>query len=197
MLFALRIQRRWVRVAPAVLISLLWAGPSFAGAGVLYGGRDDKAGAPVAGAETTDPGSSPGTGAIAADAAKLGGVRTYGGVNLGQGVSLEAAQTRPFGDASKPAAEALSVVGKAKLPVSDSLSITGKMGLQYQQSSLFPGGAGAGDSSSPSPVYGVGLAYQTAGRVELRAESERVSARPGDPKSLTGDSFLLGARVRF
>jgi hypothetical protein len=197
MLFALQTQeKRWARWAPALLISLLWAGPSFAGAGVLYGGRDDKAGAPVAGADTTDPGSSPGTAAIAADAAKLGGVRTYGGVNLVQGVSLEAAQTRPFGDASKPSAEALSLVGKAKLPVTGALSITGKMGLQYQQSSLFPGGAVAGDGSSPSPVYGVGLAYQTAGSVELRAESERVAGRPGDSRSLTGDSFLVGARVR-
>jgi hypothetical protein len=194
---ALQVQRRLARFALAVLISVLSAGPCFAGAGVLYGGRDDKAGAPAAGAETTDPGSSPGTGAIAAGAAKLGGVRTYGGVNLGQGVSLEAAQMRPFGDTSKASAEALSLVGKAKLPVTDGLSITGKMGLQYQQSSLFPGGAVAGDGSSPSPVYGVGLAYQTAGRVELRAESERVAGRPGDPKSLTGDSFLLGARVRF
>lgn len=197
MLVALQIQKRWAQFAPAVLMSVLSAAPSFAGAGVLYGGRDDRAGTPVAEAETTDSGSSPGSAAIAADAAKLGGVRTYGGVNLGQGVSLEAAQTRPFGDAGKPAAEALSVVGKAKLPVSHALSITGKMGLQYQQSSLFPGGAVAGDSSSPSPVYGVGVAYQTAGKVELRAESERVAGRPGDPKSLTGDSFLLGARVRF
>ena len=192
MLFSRYIPQLWAGLA---LASAAYAPLGHADAAVLYGGQDNGAGAPVVSTQGSDPGRNPGSAALAAEASRLDGVRTYGGLRLGDGVSVEAAQIHPQGDASNSAGDALSLVGKAKVPLTDALSVTGKMGLQHQETSVLPGGST--DSNNLSPVYGVGLAYQTGSGVELRAESQRVAGRPGDLKALTGDSFLLGARVRF
>ena len=184
----------------AVLV-LLWAvtgaAATYADSDVVYGGRSDAAGAPLKRDGGNDPGSLPGGAALAAQSGKLENQSLYGGVRLGNALAVEAVQKRPFGDATKPTDEAISVAGKAKLPLTDTLSVTGKMGVQYARSVASSGNPGVGDAGGPNPVYGLGLAYQATEAIELRAESEHVTPRPGDPKTITGDSVLFGARLRF
>jgi hypothetical protein len=157
----------------------------------LYGGLADGAGVPISRPNSADPGGLPGGAALAAQSQRFDAQRYYGGVNLGDSVAIEAAQRRPFGDASKPGEEALSLAGKLKVPLSDGLSLTGKMGLQYSGANGSLGGPDA------APVYGVGVAYELSQGLELRAESEHVPVRPGEPRNTIGDNLLFGARVRF
>jgi hypothetical protein len=170
--------------------------PAFAESDVLYGGQANGAGIPITPKDGKDVGSLPGGAALATPQSQaLDPQRIFGGVRLNDSVSVEAAQKLPYGDASKPADQAVSLAGKAKLPLSDGLSVTGKMGVQYSGSAL--SGDTIGDAGVPTPVYGLGLAYETARGVELRVESEHVTNRPGESKSITGDSILFGARIRF
>jgi hypothetical protein len=182
--------------ALAVLAFIAGTATGYAQADPLYGGRANGAGVPVTRAAGTDPGALPGGAALAAQSEKFDSDLLYGGLHLNEAVAVEAAQRRPFGDAGKPGDQALSLAGKVKLPVTDEWSVTGKMGVQYSGAIGSPGSAEPGPNGY-SPVYGLGLSYEITRGLELRAESERVLPRAGDPKSVTGDSVLVGARLRF
>jgi OmpA-like transmembrane domain len=191
-----RVRDDWAGViAKLALLSVMAAAaPVHAESGRLYAGEANGAGMPVTRDGGTDPGALPGDAALAAQSGSLDPQRIYGGLRLNDAVAVEAAQKLPFGDASKPADQALSLAGKARLPLTDGLSVLGKVGVQYSGSILSSGGVGRGD---PTPVYGLGLAYEAARGLELRVESEHIAARAGEPKTVTGDSVLLDARLRF
>jgi hypothetical protein len=193
-----RVTKDWAGAIATLALAGAVAGtaPALADTDVLYGGQANGAGMPVARDDGKDPGNLPGAAALAAPLSQnLDPQRVYGGVHLNDALSVEAAQKLPFGDASKPADQAVSLAGKAKLPLTDGLSVSGKMGVQYSGSIL--SGDAIGDPGRPSPVYGLGLAYETTPGVELRVESEHVAPRGGESKSITGDSVLFGARIRF
>jgi len=184
----------WNRVAVTALLAvaaLATTLPARADTEVLYGGLANGAGVPITPSNSSDPGALPGGAALSAHAQKFDSQRMYGGVNLGEALAIEAAQRRPFGDATKPGDEALSLAGKVKLPLSDAVSLTGKMGVQYS------GASGSIGGPDTAPVYGVGVAYEVSKSMELRAESEHVPARPGEPRNTIGDNVLFGARLRF
>ena len=189
----------WAGAIGTLALLALVAGtmPAYAEADILYGGQDNGAGMPVTRNGGNDPGGLPGGAALTAQSEKLDPQRLYGGLRLSDALTVEAVQKRPFGDASKSTDQALSVAGKAKLPLTDALSVTGKMGVQYSRSIASSTNPGLPDSIGASPVYGLGMAYEATQGLELRAESEHVSGRTGDPKTVTGDSILLGARLRF
>lgn len=199
MLSMRRIANDWVGATGIIVLlaSVVAAAPAYADAGTLYAGQADGAGTPLRRDGGNDPGGLPGGAALAAQSGKLENQSIYGGLRLSDALAVEAVQKRPFGDATKSNDEAVSVTGKAKLPLTNALSVTGKMGVQYARSTFSSGGPGPGDAGGPSPLVGLGLAYQATDRIELRAESEHVTARAGDPKILTGDTVLLGARLRF
>jgi len=194
-----QMRKDWAGISGVLVLLAALTAPisSDADTDVLYGGRSDGAGTPLKRDGGSDPGGLPGGAALAAQSEKLESQSLFGGLRLGNALTVEAVQKRPFGDATKATDEAVSVAGKAKLPLTDALSVTGKMGVQYGRSALSSGSPGAGDASGLNPVYGLGLAYQATDAIELRAESEHVTARPSDPKPVTGDSVLFGARVRF
>ena len=174
-----------------VLATLAIALPARADTDVIYGGLANGAGMPISPSNNTDPGAAPGGAALSAHSQKFDSQRMYGGVNLGEALAIEAAQRRPFGDASKPSDEALSLAGKVKLPLNDEVSVTGKMGMQYS------GANGALGGPETAPVYGLGVAYEVSRSLELRAESEHVPTRPGEPRNTIGDNVLFGARLKF
>ena len=183
----------WVGAAKGVavlVVSIAPTLPAHAQDDLLYGGLANGAGVPISRPNSADPGALPGGAALAAQSQKFDSQRVYGGLNLGDAVAIEAAQRRRFGDASKPGDEPLSLAGKVKLPLTDGLSLTGKMGLQYS-------GNGSLGGPDAAPVYGVGVAYEISHGLELRAESEHVPARPGEPRNTIGDNVLIGARLRF
>lgn len=194
-----RIARDWAGAIGIVtlLASAAASAPGYAEADLLYGGRVNGAGMPIMTDGGNDPGGLAGGAVLGAQSRKLDPQRIYAGLRLSDAVALEAVQRRPFGDASKSSDQALSLVGKATLPLTDVLSLTGKLGVQHSRLTLSSSGPELGDSSGPSPVYGLGLAYEAARGLELRAESEHVVARAGEPKTVTGDSILIGARLRF
>jgi hypothetical protein len=180
----------------SLLAAVAVAAPAYADGGRVYAGRADGAGMPVV--RAADPGGLPGDAALAAQSESFDPQRIYGGVRLNDALAVEAAQKLPFGDASKPADQVVSVAGKASVPLTDGLSLTGKLGVQYSGSIITPdGGLARGDLSRPSPVYGLGLAYQATQGLQLRVESEHVAARAGAPSAATGDSILFGARLEF
>jgi hypothetical protein len=152
---------------------------------------------PVTREGDNDPGALTGSAALAAQSGKLDPQRIYAGLRLSETLAVEAIQRRAFGEATKSGDQALSLAGKATLPLTDVLSVTGKLGVQYSGSMLSSSGPELGDSSGRSPVYGLGLAYEAAQGLELRVESEHIGARSGDPRAVTGDRILLGARLRF
>jgi len=185
------------RIAVATLLAAaMGVAPAHADGGRLYAGQANGAGMPVT--RVTDPGGLPGDAALAARSESFDPQRIYGGVRLNDALALEAAQKFPFGDASKPADQVVTLAGKAKVPLTEELSLIGKMGVQYAGSIIAPGGGlGRGDLSGPTAVYGLGLAYQAAQGVQLQVESEHVAARAGEPSAATGDSILFGARLEF
>lgn len=194
-----RIAKDWAEAIGTLtlLASVAGTAPVCAAAEMLYGGQVDGAGMPVTREGGNDPGGLPGSTALAAQSRKLDPQRIYGGLRLSDALAVEAIQKRPFGEASKSGDQALSLAGRATLPLTHALSVTGRLGVQYSRSNLLSSGPELADSTGRSPVYGVGLAYEAAQRLELRVESEHVSARSGDPRTVSGDTILVGARLQF
>ena len=183
--------------AITLVASLLAVAPACGAAELLYGGQVNAAGVPVTREGGNDPGGLPGSAPLAAYAGKLDLQRTYGGLRLNDALTVEATQSLPFGDATKSDQQALSLAGKAALPLSHEFSITGKMGVQYSGSNLPPGAAAPVGSSGLSPVYGLGLGYESAKGLELRVESERIATHAAASNTVSGESILIGGRVRF
>src|SRR4029453_10316076 len=101
----------WNSAAGAVVVLLASFAatlPAHAEADLVYGGLADGAGVPISRPNSTDPGALPGGAALAAQSQRFDSQRVFGGLNLGA-LAIEAAQRRPFGDASKAADEALSL----------------------------------------------------------------------------------------
>jgi OmpA family protein len=194
-----RIAEDWGRRTGAItlLASLLVVAPACGAAEFLYGGQINAAGVPVTREGGNDPGGLPGSAPLAAQAGKLDLQRTYGGLRLNDALTVEATQNLPFGDATKSDQQALSLAGKAELPLPHRFSITGKMGVQYSGSNLPPGTAAPAGASGLSPVYGLGLGYETTNGLALRVESERIATHAGPSNTVSGESILIGGRVRF
>jgi hypothetical protein len=179
------------------MASLAGTAPACAAADLLYGGQVSGAGMPVTRDGGNDPGGLPGSAPLAAQSGKLDPQQIHAGLRLSDVLAVEATRQRPFGEATRSGDQALSLAGKATLPLTDALSVTGRLGVQYSGAILSASGPELADSSGRSPVYGLGLTYEPTEGLELRIESEHVATRSGDPRTVTGDRILLGARFRF
>ncbi len=193
-----RLVRNWRSAlgALAAALSIAATAPAWAAGERVYGGQVNGAGMPVTQPSTNDLGALPGSATLAAQGAKLDAQRVFAGVRLNDALAVEVTQKRPFGDASKPGDQALGVSGKATMPLTGSLSLQGQLGMQ-QHSRPALAAPELADTMGRSAVYGLGLAYATAGGLELRIESEHIAGRAGDPKAVSGDTVLLGARLQF
>jgi hypothetical protein len=90
------------------------------------------------------------------------------------------------------------VAGVSSVTLSDSVTLSAKFGLHYPQRAVTGGELSVSDLAAAGKLYGMGLSYQVAENVELRAQSERYLRSPvGSPGTATVDTFLLGANVRF
>jgi hypothetical protein len=194
----LYLARHWrlaVTLTAVVILGLMSAPRSHAEDDGFYGGRSLAAGVPPMGAtDKAQLALQPGSVALGADAAHLGGERIFGGYRFGQGFALEGAHTRFGAPAATQGIETLSVAGVGSLPLTDSLTLVTRFGFHHPDAS----GPGNNLSSSDAGVlYGLGLSLQLAEDVELRARSEHLVRPPGSPQSGAADTFLFGANVRF
>jgi hypothetical protein len=165
----------------------------------LYGGRALLSGVPAS-APKNQVGLAlePGSVALGADATRLEGERIFGGYRFGPGFALECAQTRISPSSVAPGNGVISVAGVSSIPLSDSVTLSGKLGLNYQTPTSQAGAVSLLDVTSSGRLYGVGVAVQVRGNIELRAQTEHLwrpaSATQGPTAS---DSVLFGANVRF
>ena len=165
----------------------------------FYSGRSLAIGTPALVTRTrVDLAFEAGSAMLAEDGARLGSDRTFGGYRFGPGFALEGAQTRFGGPVLQSSGEMLSLAGVSSVPLSESLTLLAKFGLHYPQNTVTGGGLSVSDLAAGGKLYGLGLSYQVAENVELRAQSERyLHSQVGQAGAATVDTFLLGANVRF
>jgi hypothetical protein len=141
----------------------------------------------------------PGSVALSEEGARLNGDRTFAGYRFGPAFALEGAQTR-FGTAPGSSGETLSVAGLSSVNLSDSITLSAKLGVHYPHSAL-TGGEGSlslSNLTTAGRLYGLGLSYQVAENVELRAQSDRYLPSSGsEPGVPTVNTVLVGANLRF
>jgi hypothetical protein len=164
----------------------------------FYAGRSLMTGTPAA--PRTDKGQlalEPGSAALAADATRLDSERVFGGYRFDRSFALEGAQTRLAAPTSASSGETFSLAAVSSLPLSDSVTLVAKFGLHYPQANVAGADRLPADLAGAGKLYGLGVSVHVADNVELRAQSERFERSPTSPPGTTGDSFVLGANVRF
>lgn len=186
-------------IARGSLAALALIGAAMAGASDdgFYGGRSLIVGTPSLAAENkVERAYEPGSVMLVEDGARLDSERTIAGYRFGPGFALEGAQTRFGAAALRSGGETLSLAGVSSIPVTESITLSAKFGLHYPQSYITSGEFS--DTGFAGKLYGMGLSYQVAENVELRAQSERYLHSPtGQSGAGTVDTVLLGANVRF
>ena len=81
------------------------------------------------------------------------------------------------------------------MPLTETLSLFARFGVHYPESANGVPSA-LSDPQRFGRVYGWGLSFQPTRRIELRAESERLTGL-GNDRGQEANTLMFGARVEF